>query len=240
MQVTPDHSIGDIVRKNFRAASVFERNGIDFCCGGGTSLGTVCTEKGIDAHAIITELSLLNPPATDVPDFDSWPLDKLIDHILEKHHRYVRESLPVVQAHAQKVASVHGERHPETISIARIFDDVREELEGHMFKEEQILFPFIKSMVRLKTQNERMNGVPFGSVRNPISMMEMEHESAGSAMQEIRKLGNGLVPPDDACNTFRVLYQELDEFERDLHEHIHLENNILFPEAIVIEKELLA
>lgn len=237
---TLDMKIGDIVREDFRTASVFQTYGMDFCCGGGQSLESACAKSGVDAAVVARELEAVSSTHDAmVPDFKAWRPDVLIEHIVSVHHAYVARMLPVVLAHAQKVGSVHGANHPETIRIAELFTAVANELEHHMFKEEQVLFPYIVHMVKAKAGEASYGGAHFGTVRNPIRMMEAEHESAGTALAEIRAISGGLVPPADACTTYRVLYQELDAFERDLHQHIHLENNILHPRAIELETELL-
>ncbi len=169
---------------------------------------------------------------------DEWGLDFMIDYIVNTHHEYVRKMIPVLSAHTEKIASVHGERHPELIEIAKKFSVVYKELKQHMFKEEQILFPYIKQIVNAAVNGTKFEPPYFGSVANPIKMMEIEHQNAGDELFGIRDLSNNYSVPDDACNTYRICLLELKEFEEDLHKHIHLENNILFPKAIKLEEDL--
>ncbi|RMH76286.1 MAG: iron-sulfur cluster repair di-iron protein, partial [Calditrichaeota bacterium] len=153
---------------------------------------------------------------------------------------YVRESIPLLREYTAKVARVHGDAHPEMVEIARCFEELAQEMEQHMMKEEQVLFPYIKQMVVAEKQGRLLPPPPFGTVQNPIRMMEMEHDRAGELMKQIRKLSRDFSPPEDACNTYRVTYHKLEEFEADLHQHVHLENNILFPGAIALEEKLQA
>lgn len=169
------------------------------------------------------------------PRFASWSPAFLVDYILANHHAYVRAALPAILAHARKVADTHGERHPEMVEVARTFERVVAEMTQHMMKEEQILFPYVKSLAAQAEADCPASPSPFGTVANPIRMMEAEHESAGGAMRRIRELTGGYAPPDDACTTYRATLAELEEFERDLHQHVHLENDILFPRALEME-----
>ena len=233
--------IGDVVANDFRTAAVFQRHGLDFCCGGGRSIAEASTAKGIDAAAVVADLEkLLATPDGAAPKFNQWDLDMLADYIVANHHQYVREALPVILTHTQKVARVHGEHHPETIEVARAFERVAAELASHMHKEEMILFPYVRAMVAARRSGAPAPRAPFGTVGNPIRMMEQEHEAAGSELAEIAALTSQYAPPEDACTTYRVAYQELRAFELDLHQHVHLENNILFPKAVALEQELQA
>lgn len=239
MQIQKESKIGEIVAENFRAAQVFEKYGLDFCCGGKKSIGEVCFNKGINPDELIQTLSQINGnTGTATADFNSWPLDFLIDYIVNKHHLYVKKSLPVISAHADKVAFKHGGNHEETVKIAELFSNVKDELEVHLQKEERMLFPYIKNLLETERSGEEASYPPFGSIENPIKVMEIEHDAAGKIMAEISAQSSSFAPPEDACTTYRVLYQELKEFEDDLHVHIHLENNILFPKAIELEKKL--
>lgn len=239
MNETEGTTIRDIVAGDFRTAAVFQKFGLDFCCGGGKSIDDACREHGVDPHLLLSELEdVLVSPSNGTPKFIAWDPDFLIDYIVNNHHRYVRETIPIIARHTQKVAAVHGGRHPETIRIAHQFAQTARDLELHMRKEEEILFPYIKRLVQAEKEGDRVGLPPFGSVRNPIRMMEAEHLTAGDEMAEIRELSNGYTPPEDACMTYRVSYQELEQFEDDLHRHVHLENNILFPKAIELELRL--
>ncbi len=234
-----EKTLAEIVTDNIRSAIIFEEAGLDFCCKGKRSLRDACAEKNVDVQKIVTELANLSDTGNGKQNANDWQLDFLVDYIINNHHQYVRRMIPVVTLHADKVASVHGKNHPETLSIADLFLAVREELEMHMMKEERILFPQIKQMVLTQKENSQFFPPPFGTIQNPIRMMEFEHTSAGDALYQIRELSNNYSHPEDACNTFKALYSELKEFEEDLHKHIHLENNILFPKSITLEAELL-
>ena len=183
------------------------------------------------------ELANINNPTSNAYNYDSWKLDFLVDHIENIHHSYVTESTPLVLQYAAKVAKVHGHHYKEVIEINGLFIEVSQELAAHMKKEELILFPFIKQLVKADKEGVKANQPHFGTVNNPIAMMEEEHENAGDILKEIKQLSNNYTPPEGACNTFKALYAKLEEFEQDLHQHIHLENNILFPKAIILEKK---
>lgn len=232
-------TLAEIVTDNIRSAIVFEEYGLDFCCKGNRLLKDACADKNIDVQKIVDALTNLSGNNNGKENPGEWQLDLLIDYIINNHHQYVRRMIPVISLHADKVASVHGNNHPETIRIADLFLAIREELEMHMMKEERILFPQIKQMVLNKRENSQLLPPPFGSIQNPIRMMEYEHTSAGDTLSQIRELSNNYTHPEDACNTFKALFSELKEFEEDLHKHIHLENNILFPKSIILETELL-
>jgi regulator of cell morphogenesis and NO signaling len=232
-------TLAEIVTENVRSAIIFEEYGLDFCCKGKRPLSEACEDKNIDVRKVLDDLSGLSNGNDGSQNINDWQLDFMIDYIINNHHQYVRRMIPVISLHSDKVASVHGSNHPETLKIADLFLAVREELEMHMMKEERILFPYIKQLHQAKVNNEAVTPPPFGSIQNPIRMMEAEHENAGDAMNKIRELSSNFSAPDDACNTFKALYSELKEFEEDLHKHIHLENNILFPKSITLEAELL-
>jgi regulator of cell morphogenesis and NO signaling len=170
-----------------------------------------------------------------VPNFAVWTPNELIDYIVTKHHAYVREALPTITAHTEKIARVHGARHPELAEVARLAAAVAEDMTSHMWKEEQILFPFIAALATAAEQKRPAPAAPFGSVGNPIHMMEMEHETAGGAVARIRELTHDYQEPVDGCTTYSITLKELEAFERDLHAHVHLENNVLFPRAVALE-----
>jgi regulator of cell morphogenesis and NO signaling len=239
MLVQEEEKIGDVVAKNFRAAQVFEKFGLDFCCGGKKPIKQACEDKGINSEELINELnSLAEQDVHPEENYAAMPLDSLIDQIISRHHSYVVKNLPVIYSRIRKVAEVHGKNHTETLKIAELFTQVKEDLETHLQKEEKMLFPYIKYMVSSQRNGNAIHYPPFGTVANPVNVMEAEHESAGKVLEEIRKLSNGFNPPEDACETFKILYKELEEFEQDLHKHIHLENNILHPRAIELERIL--
>lgn len=231
--------IKDIVASNFHTSELFEKYGIDFCCKGNRPLNAACAEKGVDQKSLVDELQkIMSEDFIGQEDYDKWDLTFLSQYITNFHHSYVRRSLPKITTHMEKVMNAHSSHHPFLEKVQDSFFAVAAELKNHMFKEESILFPAIKSMEDTKKSGEKLNSNRFGSIRNPISMMEREHSSAGNELSEMRKLTGNYNPPSEACPTFVLLYKELDEFERDLHKHIHLENNILFPKAIDLEDAL--
>ncbi|MCP4460343.1 MAG: iron-sulfur cluster repair di-iron protein [Cytophagales bacterium] len=231
-------TVGELVAEDYRKADIFKKYGIDFCCGGNRSLKETCEKEGISVDAVSQELAAIDD-IIDRPsqNYNNWELDFLVDYIVNTHHIYVHEAIPVLEAYSTKVARVHGSNHPEVIEIANLFQAISEELQMHMHKEEVMLFPAIKKMVKDKNNNQPISSSPFGSISNPINMMEQEHESAGGNLKAISELSNEFTPPEEACATYQVLFAKLQEFENDLHQHIHLENNILFPKAIKLEAE---
>ena len=233
-----EKKVGELVKEDIKTAHVFKKYGIDFCCGGGVSIEHAGKKQNVSIEDLVNDLLKIDNNLPQSQDYDHWPLDVLSDHIITTHHSYVEESIPLVLAYAHKVAQVHGEHHPPVIEILRLFTEVARELSSHMLKEEMVLFPYIKHLMAAKQSDNFPRPPHFGTVENPIHMMEMEHESAGTLLKEIATYSNNYTPPDWACNTFKALYAKLDEFEQDLHLHIHLENNILFPKAIQLEKEL--
>ncbi|MFA4924489.1 MAG: hemerythrin domain-containing protein, partial [Ignavibacteriaceae bacterium] len=174
---------------------------------------------------------------TSLINFNNMELDKLVDYIIETHHSFVKEKLPFITELGNKVVNAHGEHHPEVKEIAELFRGVKVEFEGHLVKEEMILFPQIKKLAEVKRGSAQYQRPPFGTIANPIRVMEAEHENAGAAFDSIKQLAQNYNPPADACNTFKVYYAELENFENDLHKHVHLENNILFPKSLAVEKE---
>ncbi len=229
--------IGEIVAEDFRTAAIFKKYGIDFCCKGGRTIEEACSPKSLDKDQIYSDIE--NLPKTDGNsiDFNSWPLDLLADYVEKTHHRYVEEKTPVLQQFLDKLCKVHGGSHPELFEIKQLFDGCAQDLTSHMKKEELMLFPFIKNMVKAKISNEAIPQPPFGSVENPVNMMKHEHTIEGERLRKIADITNEYTPPADACNTYKVTFAMLQDFENDLHKHIHLENNILFPKAIQLEKE---
>jgi regulator of cell morphogenesis and NO signaling len=240
---TPENTVGEIAAALPLSARLFEQLGIDYCCGGRAALRDACTAKGLDPLDVIHRIQNAAPPTATPPaattiDWLSAPLDALIDHILATHHTYTKSQLPRLDAMLEKILSKHGGLHGDVLHpLAETFRPMREELEGHLMKEETILFPLIRQLEASGSGDSRF---PCGSVRNPIRVMTMEHDSAGQALVRMRELTAGYTAPDDACNTFRAFYAELAELERDLHRHIHLENNILFPRAVELEAVGLA
>ncbi|MCC7173663.1 MAG: iron-sulfur cluster repair di-iron protein [Bryobacterales bacterium] len=232
-----EQTVGQIAASSLAAVKVFERLGIDYCCGGNRPLAEVCQEKGLDPSALQGELeSAMSAASADAEDWSAAPLRELIAHILKTHHEYLKRELGPLGARLDKVYRVYNEKYGPTLTgLPEVYDGLRAELEMHMHKEEMILFPSIGSYEAAAQSGSPLPRTPFGSIANPIRMMEAEHDSAGTALTEIRKITADFAIPDYACVTFRSLMAGLQELERDLHLHIHLENNILFPRAIALE-----
>lgn len=234
-----DETLGQIAAKDLRKAQVFKKYGLDFCCGGKKTVKEACAEKGLDVTKVEKELQQADklPSSRPIP-YTDWSLDFLADYIVNTHHSYVNKTLPDIKAYANKVMKVHGSNHPELLRINQLVEEIYAELTSHMAKEERVLFPYIKALVAAKNNTQPLQAAAFGTVQNPINMMEMEHEVVGQNLEEIRSLTKNYSLPEDACASYSLLYRMLDEFEEDLHLHIHLENNILFPKALEIEKTL--
>ena len=215
------------------ATRVFEKLKIDYCCGGNKPLDEACEAAGIQVEEVFRLLSHGEPiqPTAGVDDSESLPLAELADRIVENHHVFTRKELERLTALLEKVCSVHGVNHPELLAIQSEFQTLRTELEPHMLKEERILFPYIKQLEVAVTKRAPLPFAPFGTVHNPIAAMMREHDAAGDILKSIRKLSRDFVVPDDGCFSYRTLYGALEALEADLHQHIHLENNILFPRA---------
>ncbi len=238
MTFTENSTVASVVTDNIKTAHIFKKHGIDFCCGGGISLEKACAKNDVAYDSLMADLLLIDQTQDTNQDFDQWELDVLIDYIVGTHHSYVTENITILSQYANKVAKVHGEHYPFLIEVNKLYHEVANELIDHMKKEEQILFPYIKKMVNIQNGKEQAAPSPFGTVNNPINMMEEEHENAGDIFKTISSLTSGYTTPDGACNTFKALYSKLDEFEQDLHQHIHLENNILHLKAIKLEQKL--
>lgn len=228
--------VGDIVASDVRAAAVFQRFGIDFCCGGRRSLAEACRGSAADPDAVQAALEGLRPEDAPADNMARLPVERLAGAIVEIHHAYIRTSTPVIAAYLEKLVKVHGERHPELNRVEQAFKQVGRDLEPHLMKEEHVLFPYIAELTEARGDEGRVS--PFGSVGNPIRMMEREHEDVGNEMRLIRALTNDFTPPKDGCATYQVCFAELLRFEQDLHRHIHLENNVLFPKVLALEKQV--
>ena len=237
MQSVEDMTVRDIAANSLAAVKVFDKFGIDYCCGGKRTLAAVCHDKGYDAQAIQSELdaAMAGAPAPD-RDWSTAPLSELITHIVSTHHEYLRREMPSIQSRLQKVYRVYNQRYgPTLVGLPEVFDRLKSELDTHILKEERILFPAIATSEAAVNSGRPLPFTPFGSVSNPVHRMEAEHESAGEALAKIREITGNFALPDYACVTYRALMSGLDELERDLHMHIHLENNILFPRAEKLE-----
>lgn len=227
MNTIQENTLAEIVNQNFRAASVFEKYGLDFCCGGKKSLAKACAEKNLPPEEIVTKLQdAMKLPARGAQSFGTMTLAALIDHILEKHHTYVKASLEMISFHTQKVARVHGKSNPGMVEVAELFQAIKQDLIPHLEQEEQILFPAIKAL--------EQEQAPQQDIKSLLAVLQRDHEAAGAAFSKIRTLTENYQPPLNACNTWKVSYAELQEFEKDLHQHVHLENNILYPKALAL------
>ena len=228
-------SLAQIVNNNHLAASVFEKYHLDFCCKGKRTLEQACTESELKVEEVLSELGKTEQSSiSSIPaDYNSLSLSQLIDHIITIHHSFVKKEMPVILGYLERVAFKHGDRHPEMKKILELFAAVKEEMEHHMQKEELVLFPRIKEIERLLAEGKEIV-INSTYLRSPINMMEQEHDHAGTMLAEIRKLTLDYNPPIDACTTYRLSHATLQAFELDLHQHVHLENNILFPKAMLL------
>ncbi len=229
-------TIAEMVRESPLRADVFERYRIDYCCNGDRLLGEVCAEQGLDAAAILAELE--SAPRAEGPDFETMSLTGLGGHIVSRHHEYLRATLPSIAAKAEKVVAAHGGAHAYLAELQSVLAGLAAELTQHMAKEETVLFPLITRLEEAERSGVPAPAAACGTVLNPIRVMRHEHDGAGAALREIRELTSDFEAPADACNTFRALYAQLEELERDLHTHIHLENNVVFPRAAALEDRL--
>lgn len=229
-------TVRELVLENPAAARVFERFGIDYCCGGDKSLAEACAAAKVPASDVIAALESPGSGSAE-RDWSAAPLAELAQHIVEKHHTFTREEMKRLEPLLAKVVSVHGQNHPELLRVRGAFQELCQELSLHMMKEEQILFPYIAEMEAAATSHRPLPPAMFGTVQNPVRMMMLEHDSAGQALAEIREKTNAYALPPDACVSYQTLYRALREFEADLHQHIHLENNILFPRALKMEDQ---
>jgi regulator of cell morphogenesis and NO signaling len=233
------NTIGSYVAQDFRTAALFSKYKIDFCCKGNTTLDEVCKAKGLDVNQIENEINaVLNSNSSTEMNFKAFSPSLLIDYILETHHKYIEAKTPILLMYLDKLCKVHGERHPELFEINNIFKIASSELLNHLQKEEIVLFPFIKTMSYAIKNHETIQQPGFGTVENPITILQHDHEMEGNLFDQISQLTNEYNPPVDACETYKVTFAMLKEFELDLHKHIHLENNILFQKAIELEKAL--
>jgi len=239
MKTLKDKPIGLIVAENLEAAQVFEAHGMDFCCHGRQTLEEACRSGNVTVAQIEGELAKLSGSSNlELPDVHSMTLDELTRHIVSVHHSYTKKALLGIAAHLDTVVRVHGDNHSELNDIRKEFIPLKEELEQHLEKEEQILFPYIDALAEaFRCKGQRPHAC-FNEVAQPIAMMEHEHENAGRALDRIRVLALDYQPPADACNTYRLLLRELQELEQDLHVHIAKENYLLFPQAITLENNI--
>ena len=232
-------SLAQIVNSNHQAASVFEKYHLDFCCKGKRSLEQACTDQQLSISKVTEDLeNIFTKDSNSTVDFEKMNLTQLADYIVQTHHAYVKNEMPQIYAYLERISSKHGDRHPELYKIFQTFSAVKEEMEGHMKKEELVLFPRIKELEKLANNENANLQLNLGYLQSPITVMEQEHDHAGNLLNDIRILSNDYTPPQDACTTYRLSFAALKAFELDLHQHVHLENNMLFPKAINTFKEL--
>lgn len=241
-ELSASQTVGDLVVEKPHLARVFERFGIDYCCGGRQTLGEACSRAGVAVSEIARLLdeadAAASEPDAGEEDWAAAPLARLTRHIVDRHHSYLRAELPRLAQLISKVVAAHGEKHPELAQVSRTFDALQAELFSHMMKEERVLFPIVEAMEQAASAGRQLPAFHCGSVNNPIAVMEDEHQHAGDALARMRSLTGGYVPPPDACPTYHALLDGLSRLESDLHLHIHKENNILFPRAAALERQL--
>jgi len=239
MSIEATQTVGELAAQCPGATREFERMGIDYCCGGSRTLGEACAEAKISVPEALSRLQqgLAASLTTNERDWQAASLTELIAHINGTHHVFVRAECPRIEALTAKVVSVHGQNHPELLQVQEIFGELAGELAVHLMKEEQILFPYVLRMEEATFAGEAAPPAMFGSVVNPVRMMMQEHDGAGDTIRKLRSITNEYQAPADACTSYRTLYEALKGFETDLHQHIHLENNILFPRAVALQSK---
>lgn len=240
MSVIAEKTVRELAMENSAATRVFEKLGIDYCCGGGKSIEEACRTANVRVDEVMKSIETAGRSMPGTPEDRHWqsePLADLIAYIKNRHHQYTREEIARLYPLFDKVCSVHQQNHPELLKMREIFRGLAEELTTHMMKEEMVLFPYVIRLENAGTRKEPVPSAPFGTVKNPIAMMVHEHDSAGEALRALRQASLGYTPPEDACLSFKTLFTSLAELEADLHQHIHLENNFLFPRAIEMERK---
>lgn len=232
-------TVGQIVANNFGATYVFSRYRIDFCCHGNTPFTEACQNRNLDPKVVAGELDAsLENRVSGTPDFAGWPIDLLVDYVLKIHHRGIRTKGPQIEALLDKVTEAHARNHPELLEVQALFRDSLSDLENHLLKEENVLFPYVYEMSQAKEEGRKAARFHCDTILFPIEVMESEHSHEGERFEKISALTNGFTAPKDTCASFRLVLQQLRQFEKALHEHIHLENNIIFPSALILEKEV--
>jgi regulator of cell morphogenesis and NO signaling len=234
MQMQKSPTVRELAAVNPSAARIFERFGIDYCCGGEKSLAEACTAARANLDEVKTALEK-PAPETKERDWQKASLAELVAHIVATHHQFTREEIARLTPLIAKVEGVHGQNHPELNQVQGLFRGLAQEMTMHMMKEEHMLFPYIEQLEEAVNRGARPAPPMFGTVQNPVRMMMVEHDSSGEALRRIRELTGGYTAPADACVSYQTLYKALQEFQADLHQHIHLENNILFPRAVALE-----
>lgn len=239
MNINNQRVIGEIVAENYKAAAIFKRYNIDFCCNGNRTITEATKNKNIDEDKLISELIEVMEQKTEGDiDFKAFPIDLLADYVEKTHHRYIEQRVPEITPFLSKVARVHGNNHPELIVIEQLFNESAQELAAHVKKEELMLFPYIRKMVKSSLGDGKRPRTALRSASEYIQQMEEEHDAEGERFRRIAELTDNYTPPADACKTYIVTFNMLKEFEEDLHRHIHIENNILFPKSVELERQL--
>ena len=239
MEIQEQETVGEIAAASTSAASVLEKYGIDYCCAGKSLFEEVCREKGLSPAAVKNEIAnAVTALPKEAKDWTAAPLRQLIRHIVTSHHEYLKLELPRVGQRLRKVVEVHGEEDPAALhELESVYDALSQEMNFHMHKEEMMLFPAIERYEAAMQSGSPLPPAPFGSIANPIAVMEGEHDSAGRALGRIRELTIDFQAPPYACSTYHAMLDGLKALETDLHTHIHLENNILFPRVIALERQ---
>ncbi|MBC8369188.1 MAG: iron-sulfur cluster repair di-iron protein [Planctomycetes bacterium] len=232
MNCSPTQSLGELVTERPTRSRVFEQYKLDYCCGGGVSLERACEKRGLDVNEIIAQLEDEGNVSEDQIDLSSMNLEQLCDHIESTHHEFMKAEMPKVREIISRVVEVHGERLPWLAEFGQIFKALDVEISEHLMKEEQVLFPMLRSMSRGEIPEHQACGV-----QSPIAVMEMEHDNAGDALARLSELSSGYDIPDDACNKFRAVMTRMAEIQEDLHRHIHKENSVLHPMALAKDAE---
>jgi regulator of cell morphogenesis and NO signaling len=241
MTIHPTTTVGDLAVAYPSATRVFETLGIDYCCGGKRTLEEACRLANLPLETVVGSLARAEELASAKPSTDGWQnatLASLTTHIVETHHLFTRNELQRIEALLAKVCAVHGANHPELLKVQTLFQNLKEDLFPHMLKEEQILFPYIEQLENALAHQEGIARPFFGTVQNPVRMMMYEHDAAGEILRQVREVTNQYTVPQEGCISYQTLYQALQNLEADLHQHIHLENNLLFPRAIAFENQL--
>jgi regulator of cell morphogenesis and NO signaling len=237
MNALEERTVGEIVSDDYRTAGVFKKYGLDFCCGGKKKLADACERKGLDLDLLLSEIDELPQHDNGQHNYKEWSPTFLVDYIINNHHHFVRTKLPEIRAYATKVAKVHGKSYPVLNDMLGAFMVLKDEILSHLDGEEKVLFPYIKKMADTGSdQTDNEIAINANTAAQAITMMEQEHDEAGKLMSQLEEMSNGFNPPEDACTTFRVYFQNLKAFRDDLHKHVHLENNILFPKALEMEQ----
>ena len=236
--INSETTVREVALQLPEATRLFEKLQIDYCCGGNRPLAQACASAGVAVDNVMEMLTHCNQEEANALNFQNASLPELITHILETHHVFTKSEMVRLQLLADKVLAAHGGNHPELIHLDELLTRLCADLKPHMFKEERVLFPYIIAMADAAGRNRAVPFAPFGTVSNPIRMMMMEHDTAGEILREMRALTSDYKVPTDACISYQTLYQALENFEKDLHQHIHLENNILFPKALDLENGL--